>query len=213
MAHNQIMAAQRLHTELELKVRWMPGNEGITGKERADVEAKKVASGETSAQELLPIPLRQKIPVGKSVAYQGYMKKIQKSSAEWFTNSLRYHHMREIDRSIPSSKLRKDTHDLTCRQMSLLVQLRLGHAPLNKHLHQIGKAKSPRCPVCRASDKTVHHFLVTCPKYVSQWRLLEGKLWRAARSVSTLLSNPRAFVHLFKYVHITQRLHKMAVGP
>ena len=166
-----------------------------------------------SMRELLPIPLRKKIPVGKSTAYQGYTKKVQKSLEEWFANSLRYHCMREIEWSMLSSKFRKDMHNLTHRQMSILVQLRSGHAPLNKHLHQLGKAESPRFLACQVSNETVHHFLVACPKYASQWRLLEGKLWRAARSVSTLLSNPRAFVHLFKYVHITQRLHKMAVGP
>ena len=167
---------------LEIEVRWTLGHEGITENERADAKAKKVAGRESRMRELLLIPLRRKVPVGKSAAYQGYTKKVQKWSAKWFASSPRYHHMRQIDPSMLSSKFRKDTCDLTCRQMSLLIQLRSGHVPLNKHLHRIGKVDSPKSLACQVSNKTVHHFLVTCPKYAPQWRLLEGNLQQPGRS-------------------------------
>jgi len=41
----------------------------------------------------------------------------------------------------------------------------LGHAPLNKHLHRIGKAESPLCPHSQHAEETIHHFLISCPFY------------------------------------------------
>jgi len=89
--------------------------------------------------------------------------------------------------------------------MALLVQLRTGHVLLQAYLCKIGKAESPICPKCHKADKMVSHFLTACAAFNAQRGRMERQLRRAARLVSTLLSNPKAFPSLFKYIHDTRR--------
>jgi hypothetical protein len=44
---------------------------------------------------------------------------------------------------------------------SVLIQLRMGHVPLNNHLFKISKVDSST--VCRGEDNSVHHYLFRCP--------------------------------------------------
>ena len=81
------------------------------------------------------------------------------------------------------------------------MQLRTGHVPLQKHLHRIGKAKSAMCLACRLEVELVHHYLLMCPVYAGQRRQMERALRWAARSISMLLSNLKAFLHLFRYIN------------
>jgi len=108
---------------------------------------------------------------------------------------------------------RRDTQGLECWQASFLVQLRTGHVPLQKHLHRIGKVESPVCPACRTGDGTVYHYLMVCPAYTIQRRCIVGHMRRAARSVGTLLSNPKAFPHLFKFIHDSRQFRNIAGEP
>jgi len=114
---------------------------------------------------------------------------------------------------MPSPKFRKDTWHLSRRQAALLIQLRTGHVPLNKHLHRIGRVVSPKCPACPECDESVHHFLFICPRYAAQRRQLEAQLRRAARSIAVLLANPKAFAHLFKYICDMHRFHDTLGDP
>jgi len=74
---------------------------------------------------------------------------------------------------MPLSRFRKITQNLLQVQVSLLVQLKMGHVPLQKHLHRIGKVNSPKCPVCHMRDKTVHHYLIACPAHRATRNQLE----------------------------------------
>jgi hypothetical protein len=91
------------------------------------------------------------------------------------------------------------------KQASLLIQLRTGHAPLNKHLFNIKSTDSPICPVCEDAHETVHHFLLSCPAYERHRRHLFYTLNRGSRSLATLLSHPKATKHLFKFINKTGR--------
>ncbi|KAI0365283.1 hypothetical protein BV20DRAFT_909194, partial [Pilatotrama ljubarskyi] len=55
-----------------------------------------------------------------------------------------------------------------------LTHLRTGHAPLNDHLHRIGRADSPLCPACMTARETVIHHLIQCPACRRQRALLPG---------------------------------------
>ena len=90
--------------------------------------------------------------------------------------------------------------DLMWWQTSL-IQMRTGHVLLQEYLHRIGKVNLPLCPGCHKADEMVHHYLTMCKSYNTQRRQMEGHLWRAAKSIITLLTNPKAFPHLFKYIH------------
>jgi len=98
---------------------------------------------------------------------------------------------------------RKDTQNLKWWQASLLVQMRTGHIPLQAHLHRIRKVETLTCQNCHKADKTVHHYLIACMVFAAQRGDMESQLRRAAKSMSTLLTNPKAFLQPFKYIHNT----------
>ena len=82
--------------------------------------------------------------------------------------------------------------------------MRIGHIPLQAHLHRIGKVDSLTCPKCHKVDETVHHYLTMCMAYVAQRGYMESHLRRMAKSASTLLTNLKAFPQLFKFIHNTK---------
>src|SRR6266481_5018422 len=75
-------------------------------------------------------------------------------------------HLAKIDAKLPSASFLRATDGLSRAQASVLMQLHTGHMPLRGFLHCIGKAESPRCPVCQGEDKTVHYYLFDCPTHV-----------------------------------------------
>ncbi|RDX40673.1 hypothetical protein OH76DRAFT_1329873, partial [Lentinus brumalis] len=100
-----------------------------------------------------------------------------------------------------------------------LIQLRTGHAPLNQHLHMIGRADTRRCAGCGAAKETVLHFLLQCPKFSLHRRIFFGPLGRNGQRldyclvepfemVQYLLSTPEGTTQLFKFVNATKRLQK-----
>ncbi|EJD46539.1 hypothetical protein AURDEDRAFT_39503, partial [Auricularia subglabra TFB-10046 SS5] len=46
-----------------------------------------------------------------------------------------------------------------------ITQLRIGHAPLNKHLHRIKRHEHPTCDACGAAPESVRHYLLECRQY------------------------------------------------
>ena len=77
--------------------------------------------------------------------------------------------------------------------------------PLQVYLHRISKADSPVCPKCKMGDETVGHYLMACKAFIAQRGWMERHLRRAAKSVSTLLTNLKAFPSLFQYIHDMRR--------
>ena len=158
----------------------------------------------------LPLSCRKKPPVSQSAMRQSHMKKVNIKSRISFESSPRCQHLHRIDPFMPSSKFRLDTTSAEHWHMSMLVQLRTGHVPLQKHLHRIGHADSPICPACQSSEETVHHYLMTCPAHNSHRRWLETHLRRVAKSIRVLLANPKMFPHLFRYIRDTKRFSNTA---
>jgi ribonuclease HI len=133
--HDQTEAAQMHHKQLDLEARWVPGHKGTKGNERADEEAKKAAKGNSSPDTSLPTQCRGHLPLSKAATHQAFNKNLKAEAAATFAKSPRYQRMREIDPSILSLQFMKIVSLLTWRAASLLIQLRTGHVPLNKHLH------------------------------------------------------------------------------
>ncbi|KAF8579206.1 hypothetical protein K439DRAFT_1360161, partial [Ramaria rubella] len=94
-----------------------------------------------------------------------------------------------------------------------LIQLRTGHAPLNKHLAAIGSVDSPLCPSCQQHEELMHHFLFQCPTYARQRHQLVSTLQQDATHISTLLSNRDAITPLFKHIKQTKRFHCTFILP
>ncbi|KAG1795386.1 uncharacterized protein HD556DRAFT_1213484, partial [Suillus plorans] len=82
-----------------------------------------------------------------------------------------------------------------------LVQLRTGHAPLNKHLAKIKVADSPMCPTCEQREETVHHYILMCEEYQTQRDALRARTTARMLNLRALLNNPKHVVpHLFRYI-------------
>jgi len=203
--HKKIRLVQRQHTGVRIGLRWTPGHVGVTGNERADEEAKKAAKGESSPNNQIPKSCQGKIPKSRAAEAQRQQKEAKKKATTLFSKLLRYQCMHEIDPTMPSAKFRKDTTNLSRGRAALLAQLRMGHAPLTKHLHRIGKSESPACPACLASNESVHHYLIACPAWAAQRRQMGSVIGRTAGSIRTLLSHPKVFEHLFQFINKTGR--------
>jgi len=68
--HDQLAAVRLRHPGIEVEVRWMPGNTGVVGNERADEEAKRAATGDSTGDPQLPAWCRKTLPVSRSAARQ-----------------------------------------------------------------------------------------------------------------------------------------------
>src|SRR5882762_3191535 len=102
---------------------------------------------------------------------------------------------------------------LTRLQASQLFQLRIGHIPLNFHLHRIHKAATAKCPSCNLAPETVHHLLLECPAYDNLRSPLFNEWKHLARDIGFLLSSPKAVPSLLKYVKQTGRLNRPPGEP
>jgi hypothetical protein len=120
-------------------------------------------------------------------------------------NSPRYEFLRSIDHTFPSNNFKNIIDDYPRWHCSLLFQLRSGHVPLNKYLHRISKSPSPRCQQCNEREETVHHFLVSCPKYARQHATLRKEIGPRASQLQQLLSNCHNTKALFTYIASTKR--------
>jgi ribonuclease HI len=196
---------RRTKGNFDCQIHWTPGHSGIERNDHVDGKAKEAAQGQSSRKTDLPRMLRDILPHSKAAVKQAYASKLKERAAKHWKRSKRYSQMSKIDKSLPSNKFTKLTDKLSRNQSSMLLQLRTGHAPLNKHLHRIGSIESPTCPACEMEAETVHHFITTCPAREITRRKTLNTLGRRARSMETLLTDPKAIPYLFAYVKATGR--------
>ena len=137
---------KRSLSNLQLKISWISGHDGITGNDKADEEAKMAAQGASSPWNELP-PLLQSGPLllSSTTAKQHYRLKLTTEWRQHWAKSLRHQHAAKIDPKLPATLFLKLTKDISKAQASIPFQLRSKHMPLRRYLHRIGKADSPLC--------------------------------------------------------------------
>lgn len=91
------------------------------------------------------------------------VKELKKDTAKVLHKSKQWAQLKDINVSMPSTRFCKAVVKMTKGQAALYIQLRTGHAPLNRHLHRIKATDSPVCPACNNAHETVHHYLLICP--------------------------------------------------
>ncbi|EJD32765.1 hypothetical protein AURDEDRAFT_31291, partial [Auricularia subglabra TFB-10046 SS5] len=84
-----------------------------------------------------------------------------------------------------------------------LVQLRMGHVPLNRHLHHINRHDYPTCDACGTSPESVRHYLLECNSYRRQRELMMHSLGHGYDCLDALLSTPTGIKATLKFVAAT----------
>jgi len=204
--HRKVSRSKKKFRNIDITIRWIPSHLDVEGNEEADRQAKRAAKGDAnSSLNRLPVELRNGLPDSKSAIKQAIIKALKEDATRVLRESPQWRKLRHVDSTMPSNRYRKMADSLSRKHSGLLIQLRTGHAPLNKHLYNIKSADTPICPACEDAHETVHHFLLSCPVYERHRRDLFFKLRRGSRSLATLLANPNAIKHTFKFIGKTGR--------
>jgi hypothetical protein len=179
----------------------------VNGNERADVEAKKAAKGDSSqASELPALLTADPLPRSVTAARQCFRPSLQNLWRIKWMVSPRYARMAAIDDALPAKSFYKGIAGFTRAQTSLTMQLRTTHVPLNKHLYRIKKAQSPFCPACTGAEESVHHYLFECRAHEHARVGLRRRLGQRSKSMKELLGSHKAMVATLAYVATTKRL-------
>ncbi|EJD32287.1 hypothetical protein AURDEDRAFT_77759 [Auricularia subglabra TFB-10046 SS5] len=88
---------------------------------------------------------------------------------------------------------------------SIITQLRIGHPPLNKHLHRIKRHEHPTCDACGAAPESVWHFLLECRQHRPHRERMMHALGRGYDRLDTLLSTPSGIKAALKFIAATGR--------
>lgn len=211
MLQERLRAARAKHRRLDLNSHWIPAHVRVEGNEIVDGDAKLAAEGLCSHPDELPAALCARLPASASATKRTYIAELTKSALKEWKRSPRFARIVEIDSLMRTPKKQYFLKlvgklGLTKAQTSLLMQLRTGHAPLNKHLSRIGKAESPLCSACNEKDETVWHFILECEAYEAHRNVLRAVDARQSRMLTHLLSSARMIPHLLHYVASTSRL-------
>ena len=127
-------------------------------------------------------------------------KMLKNNAVQHLQKAPQWRKLHHINPSIPSKRYHMIADSLPRKNTSLLIQLRTGHALLNQHLFNMKLADTPICPACQDAHEKVHHYLLSCPVYERHHQHLFYSLNRGSRSLTTLLSHPKAIEHLFKFI-------------
>ena len=185
---------------------WTPGHEGIAGNEAADVAAKAAAQGKSSRRRELPEALRIRLPKSASALQQAFNKGLHARWGEARVSSPRFARLWAADRTQRPKRLRTLLHERPRWQTSIVTQLRIGHSPLNAHLHRINRSDTPLCPGCRTHRENTQHFVLECPAYAdARWTMRTG-LGRRSDGLYVIMSTEMGVDHLLRFINETGRL-------
>src|SRR5258708_29887146 len=177
--------------KMTISFTWVAGHQKLVGNERADTLAKEASANRSSPEQNLLTFLQHQLLISISAIKQAINADIKKEMKKWWKSLPRFENLSHIDPSLPLNKYLNITSSLNCRQTSVLTQLCTGHAPINKHLHQIGKNALPYCPqaTCMNITEDLHHILFTCPQYTQARYHLTCSIGRKNFTTKKLLAD------------------------
>ncbi|KAJ7123395.1 hypothetical protein C8R44DRAFT_917443, partial [Mycena epipterygia] len=86
-----------------------------------------------------------------------------------------------------------------------LLQLRVGHTFLNKHLHRVKRAESPSCACCHRENETIVHYLLYCPVHANARAEFNRVGGRDSGNIKKMLIRPKLLPALFQVIVRTGR--------
>ena len=178
----------------------MLGHKGVEGNEQADEEAKKAIMEGSSETNKLPRLLNKTLPHSKSTIKWMHNEKLKWHVQKQWQASKQYSRMVKTDPTTPSNKLISLIAKLLRKLASILLQLRMGHMPLAKHLFCIRKIDSPTCPACQQSMESVQHFILHCTAHQAARQTLQNSIGGRNINVMKILTSLKSLWALFKYV-------------
>lgn len=183
----------RIPKDIRVSLYWTPGHEDIELNEKAD-EAAKAAAEEGIEPLTLPVGLGSLLQHSRKTfnKREAVSKTPFKTKGRWIADAL---------------------NQLEKGHAAAIFQLRCGHCPLRKFLHQIGVEDSEKCDVCSAVE-TPAHFLIYCKNYTTQQRafrqqLKEEEIKVNTNSAAALLDTPKIFPFLATFIQETGRFHHL----
>lgn len=214
---DRLRLTRNIKPDLSLTLRWVPGHVDIEGNEAADVGAKEAARGFSSAVNRIPANLHPRdakptLPTSAAKLKQLHLEKLKTQATLVWKSSKRYNRTQMMATTLPAKHFTNLIAKLPRKHASILFQLRSGHAPLRRHLHQLGKVQSPVCPACHSAHETVFHFLIKCPAHRNHRADLFQEVGLKGRNIVYLLSSKEAVRPLFRFIHETGRLASVFGG-
>lgn len=202
----RIQRVKKIDAHVIMELYWTSSHKGIPGNERADKEAKRAAEGDETETKGLGI-LRKP---SKAVILVTHKKWWREEVEQQIISSPCYERLRSINHRAPwMTAAVKLIDSLPRRHVAILVQLRIGHCPLNHYLHWFSRRDSPLCETCHQAPETVDHLILECPAHDRH----RGEMCRTTgtrpEAIGQLLSQEEAVKVLFRYIHRMQRFEKL----
>lgn len=139
-----------------LHVRWCPANQGLADSEKALDLAEKALTSPTPSSSTIPLPFS--VQAAKA-EFKRAKRRLTMTSSPSETDL--NHLMRGF--YDPTTTI-KALSALPRTLLTMIVQLRAGHSPLNAHLFWCKRAVSPDCELC-GWPWTVEHYPLICRRY------------------------------------------------
>jgi len=187
-------------------MQWVPVHKGVVGNKASDERAKEAAHRGGSPPSDLPNFLRSTLLLSSTAAKATYKKQLAAQHTAAFKTSPHYATLVHIDPTVPSTRYKKLTRQLSQQQTNILTQLRTGHVPLNHHLHRIGAWETPFCVHCGTKRETVFHYIMSCPECREQCQKLRSELAPEVFTFANLLTSKVEVPLLLHYIAQRGRL-------
>jgi hypothetical protein len=133
--HDKVACTRKKHRNIRITAHWIPSHKEVEGNEEADRQAKRAVKGDAdSPLHRLPNKMHTPLPNSKSAIQQVMIKTLKAEAATTLQKSPQWRKLHRVDPTMPSNRYRKLVDHLPRKHAMLLIQLRTGHALLNKPL-------------------------------------------------------------------------------
>ncbi|PPR06917.1 hypothetical protein CVT24_011000 [Panaeolus cyanescens] len=199
-----------------IAIRWIPGHKGVAGNERADEVVKETEEGRRHPTDKTELPefLTGSQPINAEAERKAYAKELMKMWNKRWRKAKKRREGGTMEENVLLDEFQKVAKELTRPQISLLIQARSDHLPLNARLYMIRKAETSKCPRCRTrrggtrADEDVQHVVYECTAYTRSRRELWRKVGGENKSIREMTAEAEKAKALIVFLIGTGRLSR-----